>query len=37
MKQDAIPLTGLISKVKEISGLMPVVKKVFNRVCDHEL
>ena len=31
LKQDGIPLTGLIAKLKEVSGLMPILKKVYSK------
>ena len=37
MKQEGIPLVGLISKVKEISGLMPILKKIMNRQIEQEM
>lgn len=30
-KQQGIPLSGLVGKVKEVSGMMPILRKVMAR------
>ena len=37
LKQDGIPLTGLIGKLKEVSGLMPILKKVYSKQIEMEM
>ena len=34
---DAVPLAGLIDKVKEVAGLMPILKKVNTRQVNLEM
>ena len=34
---DAVPLAGLIDKVKEVAGLMPILKKVNARQVNLEM
>ena len=34
---DGIPLSGLIEKVKEVAGLMPILKKVYSKQIDMEM
>ena len=36
-KQDGIPLANLVDKVREVAGLMPILKKVFKKQIDLEL
>lgn len=31
IKQEGVPLSGLIAKVKEVAGLMPILKKVNSK------
>ena len=31
LKQEGIPLSGLISKVQEVAGLMPILKKIASK------
>jgi len=35
-KQEGVPLVGLVSKVKEISGTMPIIKKLFSKQVELE-
>ena len=34
---NAVPLTGLIDKIKKVAGLMPILKKVNKRQIDLEM
>ena len=36
-KQEGIPLSGLISKVKEVAGLIPILKKIQNRQIEQDI
>ena len=36
-KQEGIPLSGLIERVREISGLMPILKKIQNRQLEQDM
>lgn len=36
-KQEGIPMSGLVSKLKDVSGLMPVLKRVVEKQVEIEL
>ena len=37
IKQEGVPLSGLVTRVKEVSGLMPILKKVYSKQIEMEM